>query len=260
MNETKITNLNYVTDVNIVTGNIYEYDIKSAYLSILRVNTDTLPLDDEDREFVKHGEEFEKIERLIYVGNMIKKYDWLSDYLNDWLRFLLHEFRRLNLVEDLNVISIKKDAIFTTKKCDVLCISGINFALKNKYNIFIKTTFNNKRVELYSDYKGDNYAIKGINDKEVVKSKDFFDTVFKGLVTIMLLSDSSTMIDKLKLFEKNFLGVLYNINVYYIDGYISLIDGYKTNRKLDSKELINPNILYLDYIRPLVKTIINYII
>lgn len=141
---------------------IYEYDIKSAGYNITR-QFNLLPKEDIDRLT-----DMNKKKRHIAIGLYMRKDSEYKKKLKqgfiDARKFL---FNKNNLKEE-DVITIKKDAVFTLVKCDNTDMGYIHFRNKNEYTSYIRLGY----LEIFYNSKIDKFDIKGIDDESVKKHND----------------------------------------------------------------------------------------
>lgn len=163
----------YQADIlSLVNRTIIEYDMKSANTSLAR-EFNLLP---EDK--ISEIESLGKKARVVAVGK-IKQSDG-SYHEKEKAAFM--EARRLffekNEIEDDEVISIKRDAIFLTRYATTTKVGKyIEFRPKNEYTSFVYM----KPLEIYYSTKG--LDIKGISDEIYNKyHKDYFgDFLFTSI-------------------------------------------------------------------------------
>ena len=148
---------------------IYEFDMKSAGYNLSRAYK-LLP----DEKLIELGR-YKKDRRTIEIGNL-QRAD--SEY-KESLKKAFEEARRMffesnNLQAD-EIISIKKDAIFTTRYCDnQKFLDYIEFRPKNEYSSYIRL---NKKIELY--YSWDKLDIKGLGYDTIEYHKDYMISFIK---------------------------------------------------------------------------------
>ena len=255
--------LNYLnTENNFVSGSIREYDIHSAYLSIIRETNLLQYFEQYEQKFL--NQDFTKLQKkdyLVFIGNMINKYNWLSDFLHDWLRYLLASFIDLNNIPVENVLSIKKDAVFIIGNiAKIRTISNIDINLKNSYDLwysFKSAKKSSKIIEVYSNR--DETIIKNLFksewkntiiwlNNELIRKLDSFD-----LNTRMKLIESFEN----KYFSRRFKDIsIYSKNgktVRTVYGLDVEIEKYKDMNieEVDIEET------YMQVIRPIIQTYIK---
>lgn len=151
-----------------------EYDIKSAGLSICK---EFKLLPDDVIEDLKTN--YSKTDRVKKLGKMQINDNVLKKGLKDGFIEARRRFIEANDIEDEDIVSIKKDAIFVSKVCNQLNFGHIKFANKNQYTSFIRLP---NRIELF--YFCGKIDVKGIGEN-VDKHKDFIlkllSTFFKKM-------------------------------------------------------------------------------
>ena len=135
---------------------ITEYDMKDAGFSLIK-EFKLLPT--------------QKIQELEAMGKGIKRHKaigilqrddrLLSDQLLNKFADARDVFIQANSLTSDDIISVKKDAFFTTKKCSRLKFGHVEFAEKNKYSSYIRFPGSHV-VEIY--YSNAGMDIKGIGD------------------------------------------------------------------------------------------------
>lgn len=111
---------------------ITEYDIQSAGLSIL---SSSGVLDEQKKYDL---ENMPKSSRVVAIGMMIKENPEYQKIISNGLVNARKMFIEQNQLSDADIICIKKDAIFTTKRCKVLDVNGIHFRSKNRWRSYLK--------------------------------------------------------------------------------------------------------------------------
>lgn len=163
----------YQADIlSLVNRTIIEYDMRSANTSLAR-EFNLLP---EDK--ISEIESLGKKARVIAVGK-IKR---LDESYHEKEKSAFMEARRLffekNEIEDDEVISIKRDAIFLTRYATITKVGKyIEFRPKNEYTSFVYM----KPLEIY--YSPTGLDIKGISDEVYDKyHKEYFgDFLFTAI-------------------------------------------------------------------------------
>lgn len=141
---------------------IIEYDMKSAGLSLIR-EYKLLP-DKQIEKLLKLGKQ--DLNRKI--GLMERDNKELVKQKKEAFKNAREAFFRMNGLEDNDVLAIKKDAIFCTKRCKNCQIGTyILFREKNRYSSYIK--LNKGKLELYysHDYTDDHLDVKGIGEENL---------------------------------------------------------------------------------------------
>lgn len=226
--------LNYNSNVDFYIGRIIEYDIKSAYYSILRVARDNNVSPISEEEFL-HLDSIkdDKQERLIFVGNLMNKYLELSDFLHNSLRYILTTFFITNNLQESDVISVKKDAIFVTKICENLVIDGVELTEKHMYKVYFAYKILVGKYKGFIEYyiKSDEvFDIKGLPKELLNNNKPFFNQVVKSMFSTALMNDRESILLRLESMYKDF----------------SHIPTYDEKKRLKLKNGFSLNISYED--------------
>lgn len=150
-------------DIEYIFGNeIIEYDLKSAGFNILCYFN--LISDSMKNKLANMG----KQERQIQIGIMQKNNKEFAEKLSNGFKEARRLFFEANNIGDLDILSIKKDAIFTLKPCRNVRFGNLFFDTKNKYTSYL---YLNRYEFLYNQDKID---IKGISDSNVELHNDGF--------------------------------------------------------------------------------------
>ena len=147
--------MNYLTDRGVeYNSSIIEYDIRHANVNISKyynLFADVAYLDTLDA--------LPKKEREVKFGLLLKNDPEFSKRLEESFNSIVKEFLAANNLDiDIDVISIKKDAIFVlNRKCNVTKFGPVEFVEKNRYHAYI----NLNRLAFYI---GDHIDVKGIGE------------------------------------------------------------------------------------------------
>lgn len=139
----------------LIGNEIYEYDIKSAGFNLLKRNN-LISKEKIDRLEIMH-----KKLRQIQIGLMTRKDKELKGKLNDAFVDIRREFFEANDIQDDDILSIKKDAIFTFKPCRVTQFDNVEFVKKNIYTSFLYID----KKEVYANKHA--LHVKGIKDDKL---------------------------------------------------------------------------------------------
>ena len=146
-------NIEYLFNTEII-----EYDMKEAGFSLIKqyklLNTDA----------ITKLNQLGKDERKIAIGKLQRYGDLSSSVLSSKFAEMRGLFLTGNSLTDNEIITVKKDAIFTIGKCKKHKFDGIEFVEKNHYSSYIRFV-NNSNIEIfYNDINGSELEIKGIGD------------------------------------------------------------------------------------------------
>ena len=138
---------------------IYEYDIHSANTSLMKYYG---LADDSVIDNLIHLPKSKRVKR---IGIMQKDKDF-ARALSEAFTNIRKEFFDANHLELNDIISVKKDAIFTRRQCSTTIFGNVEFIVKNQYSSFLQLP----RLELY--YRDGVLDVKGIDDSKLEIHKD----------------------------------------------------------------------------------------
>ena len=143
---------------------INEYDISSAGLNIAK-DFNLLPEDT-----IKYLEGFSKDKRVVKEGNLQRSNTVFREGLKEGLRECRKWFIESNKLERDDIISIRKDAIWTCKRCKHLKFTtNVKFKQKNEFTSFLRI---GKRIQCYY-HPMKKIRVSGIGDTNVSLHEDF---------------------------------------------------------------------------------------
>lgn len=186
----------------LVNTEIVEYDIKSAGFNILKkyklVSNDKI-------EFL---EGLNKKDRQYQIGLYQRNDKTLAKKLNQGFTECRKDFFEANKIKDSEVLSIKKDAIFMTRRCNKTEFGNINFIEKNCYTSYYHLAGN----ELY--FNVNQLDIKGIDDELLVKHKDYMISFLSNLFNSIETSSREYTIKGLKSFSDYYKNKALELGYY----------------------------------------------
>lgn len=142
-----------------IATNIYEYDIQKANINVL------YSLGKIDIHQYNAFMNMTRMQRQVTIGKMIRDDNVLYKELAAGIIEYKKKLFIANDIQEAEVMSIKNDAVFTTRILNITEFDNIKFVLKNSYTSFIKL----KSLEVYfrSDQINGIYVIdvKGIKDE-----------------------------------------------------------------------------------------------
>jgi hypothetical protein len=171
-------NLEYLFNTEII-----EYDMKEAGFSLIKQFH--LLSDDEIHKLNM----IEKSERTIAIGKLQRDKILSSSALSDKFTEMRAAFIEANKITDNDIISVKKDAIFTIGKCKRQKFGGIEFVEKHNYSSYIRFV-NNSNIEIfYND--GDGLEIKGIGDIGINRHRLYLIPFLEKIIKYIELKNPS---------------------------------------------------------------------
>ena len=179
---------------------IYEYDMHHAGISITR-EFSLLP--DESIDKIEKTAKNKK-DIAVLLGKIQKKDKEYKEKLAKGFIEARRLFFEANQIEDNQILTIKKDAIFTLKPCKVINFGHISYSLKHQYTSYLYT----EKYEIYYGYDNDELDVKGIDDVLLIQHKDYICNLLKKFFYKMenetkedVLRFLRIMIDKYKRLE-----------------------------------------------------------
>lgn len=159
------------------SGNIIEYDMRNAGLEIL--NKNGIIKDNYYEELM----ELEKKERSIVIGKFLRTNPLANEFLIKSFISIRKEFIEINNIDNNDILSIKKDAIFLIDKevYNLDLEKGYKFIKKNDYQTYI----NLMNIEFYYNIFEDILDVKGMKSKSKEIHEDY---LLKDLKKILFLS------------------------------------------------------------------------
>lgn len=184
---------------------IYEYDLKDAGFNIIR-EFKLLPDD-----IIEKLKGVSKDKRKIIIGDYQRKNPSLKESLKDGFceaRRRLFSYKSLN---ESNIVSIKKDAIFTFDNLSQENMIGkyLNFRNKNEYISYLRFS---KKVEIYSNTN--KCDIKGINHDNLVKHEDYMISFINDYIYKMETENPEVVLRYLRRFVDKYKSMDLSIGYY----------------------------------------------
>ena len=137
-----------------------------------------------------------KDRRKIEIGNLQRANEEYKERLKQAFEEARRMFFEANDLHEDEIISIKKDAIFTTKYCEFQKFLGyIEFRPKNEYSSYIRL---NKRIEMY--YSQDKLDVKGLGDETIEYHKDYMLRFIQLFFQKMETEDAGTILGFMRRF------------------------------------------------------------
>lgn len=134
---------------------LIEYDMKAAGYNITKYFK-LLP----ESTFIEL-DKLPKYQRNVRLGLIQEKDQEYKKALKQGFKDARQLFFEANNLEANDILSIKKDAIFTKRKCKYTEFDNLKFVAKNTYSSYM----NIEKLQLF--YNGKDIHVKGINDEKV---------------------------------------------------------------------------------------------
>jgi hypothetical protein len=174
----------------LISNEIVEYDMQSAGFNILKKYKLISDIK------LKYLETLGKKHRQIQIGLYIKEDKELGKALNEKFIEVRQWFFENNYITDEDVLSIKKDAIVTLKRCHVTEFDNIIFVEKNIYTSY----YYMNKYEFY--YNKDIVHVKGISDDLVKLHTEYMLDFLYNFFKMNEISARKRVIDLLKSFSE----------------------------------------------------------
>lgn len=194
-------NIEYLFDNEII-----EYDIRDAGFTIIKYYRLLSP------SKIKELELLEKMERHRTVGKLQGADKGFSKALMNKFAEVRSVFISANNLSDDNIISVKKDAIFTIGKCNRIKFGKIEFVPKNEYTSYIRFV-NNMNIEIY--YNSGIMDVKGIGNSVLNRHRFYILEFIKHVIHHLETKDVS-----IKRYMKKFIDDYKNMKLdeeYYLE-------------------------------------------
>ena len=164
---------------------IIEYDMKEAGYSLIK-EYELLP-----EKTIKKLATLSKQNRTIQIGKIQRSNQELAKKLSDAFARARNIFYTMNRLEKEDILSVKKDAIFTIKSCQITQIGEyVVFRPKNEYTSYLHL---DSRLEFY--YHPNKHDIKGIGKDNVAKHEGYMSSILDSFCRRMETEGSSATID-----------------------------------------------------------------
>lgn len=185
-------------------ANITEYDMKEAGFSLAK-ELKLLP-----QNTIDELSRMSKEKRKIQLGKIqLKDPKYKTENKNAFISAREMFFKK-NDIEDDDIISIKKDAIFSKKVCDFIHFGEyIDFRPKHHYTSYLQL---GKKMEFY--YSPSEYSFKGINDKLLKLHEDYMISFLSDFCHMMETSDKKRVLSFLRRFIDKYKRRELNIGYY----------------------------------------------
>lgn len=183
---------------------ITEYDLKEAGFNIIQ-EFKLL-----DKSIIQKLKTYDKQKRKYMIGQLQNSHPTLKEDLKSGFTEARRRFFEENGINDNDIISIKKDAIFSTKTCETTQIGEyLLFRPKNEYTSYMRFS---KKVEIY--YRPDHCDVKGINHDNLKEHEDFMLSFIKKYISKMECDCSENTLDFLRRFLDKYKAMELSVGYY----------------------------------------------
>lgn len=216
---------NYTTDaMYIISRHIYEYDISKANINVLYY------LGEIDKDYYERLKKLPKIKRQIEIGYLIKYTEGLDKRLKNGIKEFRRKLFEENNIQDIEVLSIKNDAIFVIgRKLQITKFGNVEFVEKNHYTTYVRLS---KHLEIFFESNTIDSTIsldiKGISDLKLENHHLYMASFIADILYYMETNDIASGLSHISDF--------YN---EYIERKLPI--GYYRNFNAESNYIININ-------------------
>lgn len=210
---------------------LYEWDCMDAGFSIIQ---QFHLLDDKT---IQHLRSLDKLPRHIEVGKIQGRDKDFSRRFMEKFAEVRNIFITTNDLTDNDIVSVKRDAIFTTKNCTRVNFGKVRFRAKNLYSSYIRFP-EIRNLEMY--YGENNYDIKGMGEVSIDRHRLYMIDFLRTMIQYIENQDRS--------------GRRYLMNFIEQFKRSELDDGYYIEFNNMSKEM-NPLFNYQHVIIPIVELV-----
>ena len=205
----------------LISKEIVEYDMKEAGFNIVK-QFGLLPSGK-----INELEKLDKETRKVLIGLYQREEKFKNDLRQGFINARKLFFEANNLNSD-SILSIKKDAIFTTKICHNNKFEHLNFVPKNLYTSYYLFD----RYEFY--YNASSLDVKGINDKKLLLHIDGMLSILYDFMYMNEHVDKRRIIKFLKEVIHHYKNRYFDISYYRELNHSSL---YRLKDKFNGVEL-----------------------
>ena len=180
--------------------------MKSAGLSLIK-EFQLLP----KKTIKKLDDIYDKEKRNKEIGLLERNNKELVEKKKIAFQVVREEFLKANQLEDNEVISIKKDAIFTTREVPHTTFGEyIVFQKKNQYSSYLRV--GKRKMELY--YNSDKIDVKGIGDENVELHEDGMLVFYKTFIRKMEIEKPESVLRYLRTFIDQYKKIELPVEYY----------------------------------------------
>ena len=223
-------NIEYLFDDDII-----EYDIQDAGFSLIK-EFKLLP-DEKINELARLDK---GLSRHIEVGKLQRDDKQFSQRLSNAFEEARRHFINTNKIADDSIVSVKKDAIFTTANARRTNFGHVHFATKHRYTSYLRFS-NIHNIEIY--YSNTNVDYKQINDHCINRHRLYTVSFLEGFIKRMESMDKHSV----QSYLMNYL-MKYKAMELDEEHYLEF-----NNKSTD----INPSFNFVNVLVPLVQLVIK---
>lgn len=189
----------------LISKTINEYDMKNAGYNLIKYFK-LLP-----ESKIKYLSGLSKSDRIIQIGLYERHDREFAKQLTESFKEMRRLFFIENNLEDDQILSIKKDAIFTVgRECQITKFKNVEFVKKHKYTSYHR--FDN--IEMYYRESNNTLDIKGIKDELLYQHEKYFLSFLKRVFRLLEQNDTKALIKFMKRFIMEYKNRELDIEYY----------------------------------------------
>lgn len=198
--------MNYTCDVASLRGiTIFEYDMVGAGLNVLREKK--LVSDSEGERLAS----LSKDKRVIAVGLLCRDNEDILRELENGTKQAVRDFCNLNDITSEDIISIKRDAVYSTRLAKKLKIGEyLNFREVDRYSSF----YNFNGIEIYYSSWKNSTAIKGLGKEIEEAHRAYFLKWFTEIIALAEDLQPAKLLQILEMKRLDYLNFKIDVNCY----------------------------------------------
>lgn len=236
----------------LVNTEIVEYDMQRAGISLIK-KYGILPIEE-----IQKLEALEKKEQNVAIGKLQGRDREFTKKFNQAFRDARQLFFEANDLNVDNVLSIKRDAIYTVKECFNTDFGELKFIDKNRYTSYYLFD----KYEYY--YFGNGIDVKGISEEKLEAHSEYFLMSLYNFMKMMESGSKKTTIEFIKQFShlyktkqlaKEFYRELNEQSLYRL--FEKFNGGVVGSTDIDKLDLVDIRYNYVTYILPLINITLN---
>lgn len=197
----------YTIPETYVISGIYEYDISKANINIL---FEKGVIGEETYNSLFYSD---KKNREVAVGNMQKNVN-IARALSEGFKEFRHLLFQTNMIQNNEIVSIKKDAVFVTRPLNNTIFGRVEFKLKNIYSLMIK--LNGLEIYYGLDINGKDHLIdiKGIRDEKLNSYEHYLFNIFISIFSLIITNSYVAALNLLNQYIDSYINLKLDISTY----------------------------------------------
>ena len=199
----------YTTPFSYIAADIHEYDISKANISIL---ADAGILDDSQYQYYF---DMPKQYREVAIGKLQRRLPGTSEALKEGFSRSRELFFSQNNLQDSDIISIRKDAVYTTRPVQFLQVGPHTaFSLRGNFTSYLRIV----KKEFYYFYdivsRHEHYSIKGFSDESLSLHSEYMLDFILAVLNAAQTNTIQTVLEMIRNFYMRYINRQLPIEYY----------------------------------------------